>query len=110
VETIRVPRSSLGSIGAARAMVVREQTIPVLSLGQMLGQTGAVRDPEEATVVIAGFAGQHCGLEVDALGERLEIILKPLEGLLAETPGISGTTLLGDGRVLLVLDVAELLQ
>jgi two-component system chemotaxis sensor kinase CheA len=110
VETIRVPRSSLGSIGAARAIVVREQTIPVLSLGQMLGQSGAVRDTDEATIVIAGFAGQHCGLDVDALGERLEIILKPLEGLLAGTPGISGTTLLGDGRVLLVLDVAELLQ
>lgn len=110
VETIRVPRSSLGTIGAARAIVVREQTIPVLSLGRMLGESGAVRNEDEATIVIAGFAGQHCGLDVDALGERLEVMLKPLEGLLAGTPGISGTTLLGDGRVLLVLDVAELLQ
>lgn len=110
VETIRVPRSALGAIGAARAIVVRDTTIPVLSLGQMLGAPVASRDADEATIVIAGFAGQHCGLDVDALGERLEIILKPLDGLLAGTPGISGTTLLGDGRVLLVLDVAELLQ
>lgn len=110
VETIRVPRSSLGAIGAARAIVVREQTIPVLSLGQMLGNCAAARDAEEATIVIAGIAGQHCGLDVDALGERLEVMLKPLEGLLTGTPGVSGTTVLGDGRILLVLDVAELLQ
>ena len=110
VETIRVPRSSLAAVGAARAAVVRDQTIPVLDLGQMLGETGSRQDTGDATIVIAAFAGQRCGLEVDALGERLDIILKPLDGLLAGIPGISGTTLLGDGRVLLVLDVAELLQ
>jgi len=110
VETIRVPRSSLGAIGAARAIVVREQTIPVLNLGQMLGDAGAARDTEEATIVIAGVAGQYCGLDVDALGERLEVMLTPLEGLLGGTPGVTGTTVLGDGRILLVLDVAELLQ
>ena len=33
-----------------------------------------------------------------------------MEGILAATPGVAGTTLLGDGRVLIVLDVAELLQ
>ena len=40
---------------------------------------------------------------------RMEIILKPLEGLLEGMPGITGTTLLGDGRVLLVLDLKEML-
>jgi two-component system, chemotaxis family, sensor kinase CheA len=90
VEAVRLPRSALSAVGAARAIVIREQTIPV--------------------IVITTFAGQRCGLEVDQVGEHLDIILKPLEGLLAGTPGISGTTLLGDGRVLLVLDVAEMLQ
>jgi two-component system chemotaxis sensor kinase CheA len=40
----------------------------------------------------------------------MEVMLAPLEGLLSATPGIAGTTLLGDGRVLLVLDIGELLQ
>ena len=47
---------------------------------------------------------------VDALGERMEVMLKPLDGLLAGMPGIAGSTLLGDGSVLLVLDLAEVLQ
>jgi len=110
VETIRVPRASIAAVGAARALVVRDQTIPVFDLAQMLGATGKPRHADEATIVIAACAGQHCGLDVDALGERLDIILKPLDGLLAGTPGITGTSVLGDGRVLLVLDIAGLLQ
>ncbi len=59
---------------------------------------------------ITTVAGQLGGLRVDRIGERLEVILKPLDGLLSGMPGITGTTLLGDGRVLLVLDIGELLQ
>ena len=50
------------------------------------------------------------GLEVDRLGDRLDVMLKPPEGLLAGVPGIDGTTLLGDGRVLIVLDLHEILS
>jgi two-component system chemotaxis sensor kinase CheA len=59
---------------------------------------------------VAAAGGRLGGLEVDRLGERLDVMLKPMEGLLSGMPGISGTTMLGDGRVLLVLDLQELLQ
>jgi two-component system chemotaxis sensor kinase CheA len=108
-EAVRVPRESLSAVGAAQALVLRNQTIPVIELSTMVGDTISRKDTE-ATIVVACFAGQRCGLEVDKVGERLDIILKPLDGLLAGTPGISGTTLLGDGRVLLVLDIPEMLQ
>jgi len=49
--------------------------------------------------------GQLGGLEVDRLGDRLDVMLKAPEGLLAGVAGIDGTTLLGDGRVLIVLDL-----
>jgi two-component system chemotaxis sensor kinase CheA len=55
-------------------------------------------------------ARQWAGLEVDRVGERMDVMLKPLEGLLAGMNGIAGTTLLGDGRVLLILDLDELLS
>jgi two-component system chemotaxis sensor kinase CheA len=61
-------------------------------------------------VVIAEAGGQLGGLEVDRLGERMDVMLKPMQGLLAGTPGVAGTTLLGDGRVLIVLDLHELLR
>jgi two-component system chemotaxis sensor kinase CheA len=76
----------------------------------MLDEPAADSSTEEVTLVIASAAGQYCGLEVTAVGERLDIMLKPLEGLLVGTPGIAGTTLTGEGRVMLVLDMTQLLQ
>jgi two-component system chemotaxis sensor kinase CheA len=51
---------------------------------------------------------QIAGLEVDHLGERMDVMLKPMDGLLAGVKGIAGTTLLGDGRVLIVLNTEEM--
>jgi two-component system chemotaxis sensor kinase CheA len=110
VEVIRVPRSALSPVGAARAVVIRDQTLPVVDLTQMLGERGPSHESPEATIVITNLSGERCGLEIDSVGGQLDVILKPLDGLLADTPGISGTTLLGDGRVLLVLDLGQMLQ
>ena len=110
VETIRVPRNSIFAVGAAQAIVLRERTIPLIRLTQVLG-TGANDDADETVpVVIARVDGDFGALQVDRIGERMEIMLEPLDGLLGGLPSIAGSTLLGDGSVLLILDVAELLR
>jgi two-component system chemotaxis sensor kinase CheA len=110
IETVRILRTEIMPVGAARAFVLRNRTIPLIDLGQMLGHD--LIEPREAgaNVVVTSFAGQFGGIEVDRLGEKMQVMLKPIDGLLAGTPGLAGTTLLGDGRVLLVLDVPELLR
>jgi two-component system chemotaxis sensor kinase CheA len=110
VETVRVPRNAIAGVGAAHAIVLRNRTIPVFELASVLGVGREAREDSEVLILIAAAAGFLGGIRVDRLGERMEVILQPLEGLLAGTPGITGTTLLGDGRVLLVLDIGELLQ
>jgi two-component system chemotaxis sensor kinase CheA len=49
------------------------------------------------------------GLEVDEIGDRLEVVLRPMDGLLADIPAYLGTTLQGDGQVLLILNLKEIL-
>jgi two-component system, chemotaxis family, sensor kinase CheA len=110
METVRVSRSAIAGVGRGKAIVIRQQTMPVFDLAQMLDVPRSESSTSEATLVITAVDGQLCALDVDALGERLDVILKPLDGLLSGMPGITGTTVMGDGRVLLVLDVAELLQ
>ncbi len=104
VETVRVGRDAIAPVGAAHAMVLRNRTLPVIDLGRALGHLARVREGD-ANVLIVTVGGQLGGLEVDRLGDRLDVMLKPPEGLLAGIPGIEGTTLLGDGRVLVVLDL-----
>jgi two-component system chemotaxis sensor kinase CheA len=53
---------------------------------------------------------ERVGIAVDSIAERAEVITKPLDGLLTGARGIAGTTVLGDGQVILVLDLAELIQ
>lgn len=104
VETQRVRREDIRPVGAGRAFVLRDRTVPLIELGELLGHTEN-REPDEATVVIAWGAGQLVAIEVDSLRERMDVMLSPPAGLLSRIPGILGTTLLGDGGVLLVLDL-----
>jgi two-component system, chemotaxis family, sensor kinase CheA len=111
VETVRIPRSQIHRVGAAEAFVLRDQTVPLLSLADALDlvRPGDDRSPE-ANIVVTTAHGQLGALEVDRFGEPMDVMLKPMEGLLAGAGGVAGTTLLGDGRVLIVLDPQALLQ
>ena len=109
VETVRVPKDSIFPVGAAHAIVLRDRTIPLVRLARALARRAADAD-EAGPIVITRIDGHLGALQVDRIGERMEIMLKPLDGLLSGLPGIAGSTLLGDGSVLLVLDLAELLQ
>jgi two-component system chemotaxis sensor kinase CheA len=112
VETVGVAQEAFLGVGEAQVIVQRNRTIPIVDLGSVLHAVpeNSRRAPGDATVIIATMAGQLVGLKVDRVGDRMEVVLKPLDGLLSGTPGIAGTTVLGDGRVLLVLDILGVLQ
>lgn len=109
VETARLPRDRIQAIGEVAAFVLRDRTIPLIDLGEMLGQRRERASSGEVIVVIAQMGLELGALAVERLGERMDVMLKPIDGLLTGTPGIAGTTLMGDGRVLLILDLAALL-
>jgi two-component system, chemotaxis family, sensor kinase CheA len=106
METVRVHRDEIRFVGQARAFVLRHRTVPLIGLATTLGW-GNGETNSDATVVVAASGGVTGGLEVDRLGGRMDVMIKPAEGLLSGIPAIAGTTMLGDGQVLLVLDVRE---
>jgi two-component system chemotaxis sensor kinase CheA len=110
VETLRIRRDRIVPVGAARAFVLRDRTIPLVTLADALGGATDGASGPETNVVVVAVGDQLGGLAVDRLGLQMEVMLKPVDGLLADVPAIAGTTLLGDGRVLIVLDVVELLE
>jgi two-component system, chemotaxis family, sensor kinase CheA len=110
LETIIVGREMIVPIGSGRAFELRDRTIPLIDLSETLGLVRDVTAQHAAKVVVVSAVGQIGGLEVDRLGERMEVMLKPMEGLLGGMRGVAGTTLLGDGRVLVVLDVQEMFR
>jgi two-component system chemotaxis sensor kinase CheA len=109
VETVRVPRDQIHAVGLARAFVWRNRTVPLIDLAQTLGLSPSFSKSVSTVVIVEFGGGELGGLEVDRLGERINVMLKPTEGLLSGLPALTGTTMLGDGSVLLILDVKEML-
>ncbi|MET0969248.1 MAG: chemotaxis protein CheA [Tardiphaga sp.] len=110
IETTIIDRDRITAIGAGRAFALRDRTVPLIDLAETLGLAQDTSQKPHAKIVVMSAAGQLGALEVDRLGERMDVMLKPMEGLLGGMRGVAGTTLLGDGRVLVVLDVAEIFQ
>jgi len=59
--------------------------------------------------IVVGEARRRVGLVVDHLLGREEIVIRPLPSILGPVPGIAGASILGEGQVILILDVANLL-
>nr|WP_321984556.1 chemotaxis protein CheA [uncultured Lichenicoccus sp.] len=107
--TLKIQRSSVVRVGTGEAFILRDRVVPLLRLSRLLDLCPAIAGDEIAVLVVR-IDGQTVGLEVAAFGDGMEVILKPLAGMLARVAGYSGTALLGDGRVLLVLDLRELIR
>jgi len=110
-ETVRVSRGAIRRIKQAEAIVLREAIVPLLHLDALLGlgRPAGGDAAEEEAVLVVRLGATLTGLVVDHFREGMDIILKPFDGILAGIPGYAGTALLGDGRVLLVLNLKELL-
>ncbi|EPX56100.1 Signal transduction histidine kinase CheA [Cystobacter fuscus DSM 2262] len=106
-ECLELPAERQGQSGAG-LLSLRGRSLPYLRLREVLGVDGPVSARE--SVVVLGHGGSRAGLVVDALYGEGPCVLKPLGRLFRHLPGVSGSTILGSGRVGLVLDVPTLLR
>lgn len=107
VETVRIEPQAIRRFKASEAVVLRDQVVPIARLRTMLAMEEH-RPPLES-VLILRVANALVGLVIDDFGTGMDIILKPFSGILTNLSGFSGTAVLGDGRVLLVLNLKEIL-
>jgi two-component system chemotaxis sensor kinase CheA len=107
---VKVPVCDVVRIKGCEAFVLRDRVVPLVRLTKLLDLPDQPAVNDEIAVLVVRVNGQTIGLGISAFGEGMEVILKPLEGMLAKIVGYAGTALLGDGRVLLVLDLKDLIQ
>ncbi|BEV15366.1 chemotaxis protein CheA [Herbaspirillum sp. DW155] len=112
VETVRVPAADVHRIKQHNAAVLRGRIVPLLELNSQLGLDTPQRcnEHDEWATLILRVHGQYLGLVIDDFREVVEVILKPLSGVLAGLTAYAGSALLGDGSVLMVLNPKELLK
>jgi len=105
-ETVRVGAERLVPVGTGTACVLRDRTVPVLSLAELLG--GAEGGALPARLLVTRAGGEPVALRVDGFSERLDAMVRRPTGLLAGMASVAGTAVMGDGGVLLVLNLPEL--
>ncbi len=109
IETAFVPASRVLPVRDAEAFVWRDRTLPLVRLAHLLGIHPSAETPQRLKVVVMSAGDELVGVAVDGFAERMDVLMRPMTGILAGMPGVMGTTLLGDGSVLMILDVPELI-
>ncbi|MCC6302164.1 MAG: chemotaxis protein CheA [Gammaproteobacteria bacterium] len=112
VETIQIRREQINSVAGGRAELLRlrEECIPILRLYQLFEVEADTTELDDGLLTIVESDGQRMGIFVDELQAQQQVVIKSLETNFRQLTGISGATMLGDGRVALILDVPGLIS
>ncbi|MCL5256783.1 MAG: chemotaxis protein CheA [Chloroflexi bacterium] len=109
LETVRLDKSSVKSINGREAVTLRGNVLPLIRFSTVFHDVDGVGG-DSLLIVATKFGDKQVGLVVDSLVGQQEIVIKPLGRLLGDIRGLSGATILGDGRVALIIDVAALIR
>ncbi len=108
-ETVRISRGDTSLVEGVEVIYLRGVALPVFRLSKLFKVSSDVT-LEKSFVVIVNTDGQRIGFVVDELLGQEEVVIKPLEDYVQERSGFSGATVVGDGRISLILDVYELVK
>ena len=109
-EIFHLDLSRTNVVDGQEVVIVRDKALPLFYLKRWLVSKAAHEEQGEGHVVILTVGNQRIGFVVDQLVGQEEVVIKPLGKMLQGTPGMSGATITGDGRIALILDVPSMLK
>ncbi|PTS82755.1 chemotaxis protein CheA [Pseudomonas sp. HMWF032] len=109
-EIFHLDLSRTNVVDGQEVVIVRDKALPLFYLKRWLIGSAAHVEQGEGHVVILSVGSQRIGFVVDQLVGQEEVVIKPLGKMLQGTPGMSGATITGDGRIALILDVPSMLK
>lgn len=110
LETLRVDQRQFHIIGGQEVLKLRDMVLPLIRLETVFHVQKKYDNDDFCYVVVVGAADKRMGLVVTRLVGQQEVAIKSLGSYLAKVPGIAGSTILGDGRVTLIVDPVALID
>jgi two-component system chemotaxis sensor kinase CheA len=111
VEVVRVKPDQVHSIKGREIIRLRDSILPLVRLEEIFNlKSNGHREKRNFYIVVLGLAEKKIGLVVDALIGQKEVVIKSLGSYLKNVKGIAGATILGDGTVRLIIDVAQVFK
>jgi two-component system chemotaxis sensor kinase CheA len=110
LEIIRVGPEDIYTIQGREIIRLRDVILPLARMSDIIGNSKAAKQLPISYVVVVGWAEKRIGLLIDSLLGQKEVVIKALGDYLGDVPGIAGSTILGDGSVILVIDVGQFIE
>ena len=110
VESLQPTADNLETVNGKTLVHVRGDYIPILPLYQLFNIESRVTEPDKGILILIDVEGEKAAVLVDALLDEHQAVIKSIETNYRKIAGAAGATILGDGRVALILDVGSLLQ
>lgn len=108
-ETIKIKKSDIKDVTGQKALTVRGSVMPLFQMSEFLGVRGtSMVESDNSYILVATVSDRRFCISVDELLGQEEIVIKTLNGIDSEECGIMGATITGDGKVVLILDLAVL--
>ena len=109
VESLQPTRAMIKSVGGVQRLIqVRGEYLPVVALHELFNVPARTADFERGIMVVLEADGAKAALFVDSLVGQHQVVIKSLEANYRKVAGIAGATIMGDGRVAMILDVIAL--
>ncbi|OQX81133.1 MAG: hypothetical protein B6D56_03135 [Candidatus Omnitrophica bacterium 4484_70.1] len=109
-ETVKIKKEEVKFIKDFEVINLRGEIIPLIKLDEVLEIGSGKMEKEEISVVVVESRTKDMGLVVDRVIGEQDVVVKPLGKLLGRVKNFTGATILGDGRVALILDVINLIR
>jgi two-component system chemotaxis sensor kinase CheA len=110
LEVVRITPNEIYTIKGREVIRVRDTILPLARMSEIIGKSKTTKLAPIAYVVMVGWAEKRIGLLVDSLSGQKEVVIKALGDYLGNVPGIAGSTILGDGSVILIIDVGQFIE
>jgi len=111
IEVIRVSKKEIYMVNQTECVKVRDSILPLCDIDTLLYRVdSSLKNDNWQHVVVVGIAEKRVGIKVDNLIGQKEIVIKSLGKYLGNLEGIAGSTIMGDGKVVMIVDIAELVN
>lgn len=110
LETLRVSSDDIQTVNSRPVIRLRDKVLPLMEVADTFNFKSAKKEQGYRYVVVVGMGKQQMGLAVDRLLGQEEVVVKSLGSIIGEVMGIASAAILGDGSVILIVDVQDLFQ
>ncbi|MCQ2850082.1 chemotaxis histidine kinase/response regulator CheAY2 [Helicobacter pylori] len=110
LETVRISQDEIYTVDGKSVLRLRDEVLSLVRLSDIFKVDAILESNSDVYVVIIGLADQKIGVIVDYLIGQEEVVIKSLGYYLKNTRGIAGTTVRGDGKITLIVDVGAMMD